>query len=140
MNRFTLLLLWGVMTLPGIGCANHVQKQLQRQQAVFAQEYRLLEDELFLAYQELDHLQRVNESLRSPADSAAPPRRRVPQPNGNGAMPPELNPISIEGIEPSNELPQILRNRSSRRIYPLPQTYQQAQPHYSNVPVWSPQR
>jgi len=160
MNRiFLLFFVLGPLTIPFAGCAGQAQMNMQR--ALFAQEYRQLEDELFVAYQNMDRLERSNVSLRSQLGQESDdepmvrpgPRRQSPQRTMDA---PNLEPISTEGMQPTNRLPGILQNPQSRYLVrPLPQPVEQAQYLASEfgtrprkptghttaeLPIWRPNR
>ena len=153
-----LLLILGSLVVLSAGCASQAQMNMQR--ALFAQEYRQLEDELFQAYQNMDRLARSNANLRA----------QLSQENGGRSFnrshqrfeesleePLEIAPISTEGLSPSDEIPGILQVPSSSRpqVRPLPQPVEQArymEPGFATrprkpagnttaeLPVWRPNR
>ena len=146
---FYLLLVLGSLVVPFVGCASQAQMNMQR--ALFAQEYRQLEDELFLAYQNMDHLARSNESLRAQLG------REASENGDRSLIHPDLTPLSTEGLSPSDRMPGVLQNPSSFRplVRPLPQPVEQAQyiePEFATrprkptgstiaeLPTWRPNR
>ena len=159
MNRiFFLFFVLGPLTVPFAGCVSQAQMNMQR--ALFAQEYRQLEDELYLAYQNMDQLEKTNMFLRSQLgqeDSESGDRPSVRPRRGQDA--PNIAPISTEGLSPTGRVPGILQNPSSSRpqVRPLPQMveqvqYQQADPEFTSrprkpagrttadLPIWRPYR
>jgi len=157
MNRILILFfVLGPLTIPFAGCVS--QTQMNMQQALFAQEYRQLEDELFLAYQNLDRLERSNASLRSQLEQES--RENGNRPSGrfqaNPAVP-NIDPISTEGLRPSERIPGIFPDSSSFRpqVRPLPRPVEQVQylePEMvtrpqrpagnttADLPIWRPNR
>ncbi len=156
---YLLILLLGSLTISSVGCVSQAQMNMQR--ALFAQEYRQLEDELFVAYQNMDRLEKSNFALRSQlgqendeGEPAARPNRRT-RSNGDA---PNVAPIPTEGLKPSETVPSLLQNPQSNRssrVKPLPQPVEQAQ--YTNsefasrprnpsgnttaeLPLWRPNR
>jgi len=144
-----LLLVLGPLVILFAGCASQTQMNMQR--ALFAQEYRQLEDELFQAYQNMDRLARSNAMLRSQLEQGGPGNRS----NQRFEEPLDLAPISTEGLSPSDRMPGILQTPSSSRVRPLPQPVEQAQyiepefatrPHRpsgnttAELPTWRPNR
>ena len=158
MNRiFFLLFVLGPLTISFAGCVS--QSQVNMQRALFAQEYRQLEDELFQAYQNMARLERSNAVLRSQLgqENEENRDRSFNHPGQRLQDPPGIAPISTEGLSPSDELPGILRSPLSSRqqVRPLPQLMEQAQyiePEFSarprrpagnttaELPVWRPNR
>ena len=146
---FFLFFVFGPLAISLVGCVS--QAQMNMQHALFVQEYRQLEDELFLAYQNMDHLARSNASLRAQLGQEAPE-------NGDRSLTrPGITPISTEGLSPSNQIPDILQNSSSLRpqVRPLPKPVEQAQyvePEFASrpqkplgnttaeLPIWRPNR
>ena len=146
---FYLLLVLGPLVVLFVGCVSQAQMNMQR--ALFAQEYRQLEDELFQAYQNMDYLAKSNASLRAQLGREAAE-------NGDCSLTrPEIVPISTEGLSPSDQVPDILQVPSSSRsqVRPLPQQVEQAQymePEFATrprkptgnttaeLPTWRPNR
>ncbi|MCL2305601.1 MAG: hypothetical protein FWC43_09685 [Planctomycetaceae bacterium] len=127
------------------------------QRALFAQEYRQLEDELFLAYQNMARLERSNAILQAQLGQENQESREEPfvRPDRRRTNP-NVAPISTEGLEPSERMPGILQNPQSRSLVkPLPQPVEQAQylePEFAvrprrpsgnttaDLPTWRPNR
>ena len=130
MNRiFLLFFVLGPLTIPFAGCVSQAQMNMQR--ALFAQEYRQLEDELFLTYQNMDRLEQKNAQLRSQLgeEDGMEPTVRTNRRERRGNVAPDVAPISTEGIKPSTTIPSVLQNSQSSRshVKPLPQPIEQAQ-------------
>ena len=130
MNRiFLLFFVLGPLTVPFAGCVSQAQMNMQR--ALFAQEYRQLEDELFLTYQNMDRLEQKNAQLRAQLgeEDGMEPTVHTNRRERRSNAAPDIAPISTEGIKPSNTIPGILQNPQSSRshVKPLPQPVEQAQ-------------
>ena len=161
MNRILFLFfVLGPLTVPFAGCVSQAQMNMQR--ALFAQEYRQLEDELYLAYQNMDQLEKSNMFLRSQLgqDDMESGERANIRPRRNQDAP-NIAPISTEGLRPSGRVPGVLQNPSSSRpqVRQLPQMveqvqYQQVEPEFASrprkpagrttadlpLPIWRPNR
>lgn len=94
--------------LPLCGCVS--QNRLAYERAVFAREYRILEDELYRARQDLKYLSRVNEKLLRETDGETTENDGVfsggkTQRNGKSSRSaaPTIAPIIDEDAEPSLE-------------------------------------
>jgi len=161
MNRILFVFfVFGPLTIPFAGCVSQAQMNMQR--ALFDQEYRQLEDELFLTYQNMDRLEKSNTDLRAQLGQEFQDNQDYQEYGGRPSIrprrsnAPSLAPISTEGMQPSEGLPGILLDTQSRSMLnPLPQMVEQA--HYNvpefasrprkpsgnttaELPIWRPQR
>ena len=158
MKRVIILsLVLGPLVILFAGCASQAQMNMQR--ALFAQEYRQLEDELFQAYQNMERLARSNAMLRAQLEQDNPGNggRSLNRSNQRWEESVDLAPISTEGLSPSDGIPDILQTPSSSRpqVRPLPYPVEQAQyldPEFATrprrptgntaaeLPIWRPNR
>lgn len=101
------------------GCASRYQMAAER--ALYAREYRILEDELYHAHHEINRLARINEQLyrnthgedsggNFESDSYTPKSKRSRE-----SAVPTIAPIPLEGLEPSQGIPDILKRSSSMK-------------------------
>ncbi|MGL6193388.1 MAG: hypothetical protein ACRC2T_01030 [Thermoguttaceae bacterium] len=105
MKRISLIL-FGSMLFAVSGCVS--QQQVAMERAMFAQEFRQLEDELYYTYQERDALIQRNRQMQSrlmqlESDGSG---------NGSRLVPAVNEPIIPEGSTTSTTVPSILQRPS----------------------------